>query len=106
VDEAALFRDTISHYAFVFSASLSIPKSSHRGPGERRHRGAAALAHLLVFNELDLRNLNDPDFEFETLLSDVPTLTFIMIQHTTVIKETSRANVRRSSFRTEGVSFG
>jgi AIPR protein len=52
-----------------------------------RQLGGAALAHL-VFNELDVRNFNDPDFEFEILLSDVPTLTFMMIQHATaVIKE-------------------
>jgi AIPR protein len=53
-----------------------------------RQFGGAALAHL-VFNELDLSNFDDPDFDFETVLSDVPTLTFVMIQHATaVIKET------------------
>jgi hypothetical protein len=44
VDEVALIRDTISHYAPVLIASLSIPNSSHRWP--EKIRGAAGSRYL------------------------------------------------------------
>src|ERR1044071_8316464 len=49
VDEVALIRDTISHYAPVLIASLSIPNSSHRGP--EKIRGAIAGAKAPAMTE-------------------------------------------------------